>query len=121
MAPSGLGTGGAKFGVALPTSGRSATVILRKAPAFRSFESTKAPEPVITSLIPFVEAQTAAIPSNKPPVIQIDFFIILCAPLVVPGSLSQRYFILIYSIADGGSRGIHAKEVPAGCDNSRNR
>src|SRR5580658_860081 len=74
IAPSGLGTGGAKFGVALPTSGRSPTAILRNVPAFKSLASTKAPEPVITSLMPLVVAQRAAIPKKALPVIQIHFF-----------------------------------------------
>src|SRR5579863_9627135 len=79
IAPSGLGTGGAKFGVALVGSGRSPTAILRKVPAFKSLESAKAPEPVITSLMPLVVAQRPAIPRKALLVIQIHFFIDLCS------------------------------------------
>src|SRR5580692_3852312 len=86
MAPSGRGTVGAKFGVALPTSGRSPTAILRYVPAFKSLESTKAPEPVITSLMALVEAHTDAIPRTAP-VIHINFFIVY-APFGLSGILS---------------------------------
>src|SRR5580658_3957285 len=86
MAPSGLGAARIKFGVALPTSGRSPTVILRYVPAFKSLASTKAPEPVITSLIALVEAHTVASPRTAP-VIHINFFIVY-APFGSSGILS---------------------------------